>query len=225
MKSEPLEIRPPQDRTVQDLGRNTLIALIEQIPFASLVTPTLDAALPSRSQEEQARWQEDVSASLNSTASRVSLIETFIRASLAAHAYQSQAGRAGELSFFRGGMLTTLEKIAAGKATARDINTLTRQLRQSRQDVEQIIADIELAMSRFVDGDPFKERMRVAIHGEYGKLMIREKIAAVTETDWRDPTAKQLAKRLCIDIDKFNRAVVALAQAAASAHPMELPTA
>ncbi|TGV15208.1 hypothetical protein EN816_07275 [Mesorhizobium sp. M8A.F.Ca.ET.173.01.1.1] len=218
-KHQPIE--PPKDRTLEDLGRNTLINLIEQIPFASLVTPTVDAAMPSKAREEEARWQRDVSAVVNTTVSRVEVIERFLAASITAHTYQKQAGKAGELSFFRGGMVSTLEKIGSGDATAKDTRTLARQLKESQRDVDEIIGDIELAMSKFVDGDPFKDRLHQAIYGKFGKLTIRERIASVTETDWRDLRARSLARALCEDIDKFNRSVVALAQEAADAHPME----
>ncbi|WP_210237212.1 hypothetical protein, partial [Mesorhizobium sp. M3A.F.Ca.ET.174.01.1.1] len=66
-----------------------------------------------------------------------------------------------------------------------------------------------------------KDRLHQAIYGKFGKLTIRERIASVTETDWRDLRARSLARALCEDIDKFNRSVVALAQEAADAHPME----
>lgn len=225
MSSQHAPIEPPKDHTVADLTRDTLIAAIEQIPFASLATPLVAAALPSKSQQAEAKWQQDVSAAANAAARQLKIIAIFLNTTIKANVYQQQAGKAADLSFFRGGMVTTLEKIAAGKAIKQDFTKLRGKLQETKDDVEHIIADIELAMSRFVENDPFREKMHDAIYGQYGKLRIREKIEALIETDAKNENVRRAAEDLCVAIDNFNRAVSALGREAAETLPTELQIA
>jgi hypothetical protein len=123
---------------------------------------------------------------------------------------RSAVRQAGELMFWRDGMLKELELIAQGKATDETFNDLRTKLEDTEGDVVAAIQELTKARSK-LSGTKIAEQIDKIVHDSiWGKTMTRLMIEDVLQARAHgdDPAnIRNLADHLCRNIKTFNAEV------------------
>ncbi|AMY00659.1 hypothetical protein A4R29_15000 [Mesorhizobium ciceri biovar biserrulae] len=198
------------------------------IPGADLVTNILRVTHPPREEQERAQWEKDLSQRTNEHTAKFAehsakfasldrALRDVVGAYITANTVHRHASQAGQLSFFRSGMLRSLEAIAVGRGTQQDQERLRELLAATGPEVDDIIRGLSIArdsLSEDAETLEFAHRLDEIIYGPFGKVPIREHIEEVIRTDLSASYLPSLAERICNDIEQFNRAVIALGRSA-----------
>ncbi|WP_157678485.1 hypothetical protein [Mesorhizobium sp. WSM1497] len=215
------KIIPPEPSDGRALGRTLAESAAELVPGGSLLTGLLRVTHPPKAEQEQGRWRRDVSSRTNENsaqlASLTNQMKLVISAFVKMKTYHKHASDAGELTFFRSGMLATLAKIASGQGTPEDQQRLRDQLAETRAEVDDIINGLNIALQSLECDDVFAMHLHAVIYGRVGKLTVRQSIQEIIDGDLANPALPGIADQVCNDIDEFNRAVIDLGRAASGA--------
>jgi hypothetical protein len=202
---------------VELLLRGTAEGIAGLIPGADLVTNILRVTHPPKEEQERAQWEKDISQRTNEHTAKFASLDRAVRdivgAYITANTVHHHASQAGQLSFFRSGMLRSLEAIATGRGTQQDQQRLRELLVATGPEVDGIIQGLILArdsLSENAETLEFSHRLDEVIYGPFGKASIRERIEEVARTDLSASHLPPLAEQICNEIEQFNRAVVAL---------------
>ncbi|TIT20138.1 MAG: hypothetical protein E5W70_22540 [Mesorhizobium sp.] len=191
-------IEPPGGGRGRAVARAVAEAAVEIIPGGGVLTAILQETHPPHADQVKQEWERRITDRTNehSTAlERQELALLDLRAFLAARTVRKEAGQAGQLSFFRNGMLASLEKIADGEADGSTQTELARQLAETAPEVNQII-DILTAARDILSGEPgnveFAHRLDDVLYGQFGKVGIRERIQEVVDVDLSQSYSRDL---------------------------------
>ena len=214
-------IEPPQPQPGGALLRGAAEGMAGLIPGADLVTNILRVTHPPREEKERGQWEKDISQRTNEHTDKLAGLDRAVRdvvgAYITANTVHHHASQAGQLSFFRSGMLRSLESIAAGRGTGQDQKRLRELLAATGPEVDDIIRGLTIArdsLSEDAETLEFAHRLDEIIYGPFGKEPIREHIEEVIRTELSASYLPSLAERICNDIEQFNRAVIALGRSA-----------
>jgi hypothetical protein len=209
-------IAPPPGAAGRAVARAVAEAAVEAIPGGGVLTAIWRETHPPHAEQVRQVWEKTISDRTNehSTAlERQELALLDLRAFLDARTVRKEAGQAGQLSFFRTGMISTLEKIADGDRDRSTQLALANQLAETAPQVNEII-DILTAARDILSGEPgnveFAHRLDDVLYGQFGKVGIRERIQEVVDADLTQPYSRDLAHAICGEIDQFNQRVIAL---------------
>lgn len=210
-------IEPPQPHPGGALLRGAAEGMASLIPGADLVTNILRVTHPPKEDKERGQWEKDISQRTNEHTDRLAGLDRAVRdivgAYITANTVHQHASQAGQLSFFRSGMLRSLEAIAAGRGTQQDQERLRELLAATAPEVDDIIRGLTLArdsLSEDAETLEFAHRLDEVIYGPFGKFPIRESIEEVARTDLSASGLPALAEQICNEIEQFNKAVIAL---------------
>lgn len=210
-------IVPPVQMPGRTLTRDLTEAAAELIPGGGLFTALYRVTHPPLADRLRGEWEQTISERTNEHSSRLERQELALRdlqSFLTARTSRKEAGQAGLLSFFRTGMLTSLEKIADGRGDVETQKGLAQELDATAPEVEEIISSLTAArdiLSGEAEFVEFAHRLDDVLYGQFGKVGIRDRIQEVITTDIRQPHVSELAKQICTEIREFNRRVIALA--------------
>ncbi|WP_411196585.1 hypothetical protein [Rhizobium sp.] len=210
-------IVPPVQAPGRNLARNLTEAAVELIPGGGLVTALYRVTHPPLADKLRGEWEQTISERTNEHSSRLERQELALQdlqSFLSARTARKEAGQAGLLSFFRTGMLASLEKIADERGDVETQKRLAQQLDATAPEVEEIISSLTVArdmLSGEAEFVEFAHRLDDVLYGKFGKVGIRERIQELITADIRQPYVPELAKQICTEIREFNRRVIALA--------------
>src|ERR1700730_13654174 len=133
---------------------------------------------------------------------------------------KNAAQAAGQLTFWRNGMLETLQVIAARKADLRTFGTLRRQFEESADGVDKAKGMLLEAREKLA-GSPVAKQIDAILHSDAGKMTIRGEIEHLIysadhgytlkpddelfELTWQNITED--AAHICRGIEVFNAEV------------------
>ncbi|MGO7335699.1 hypothetical protein [Rhizobium leguminosarum] len=210
-------IVPPSQAPGRTLGRDLGEAAVELIPGGGLVTALFRVTHPPLADKLRGEWEKTLSERTNEHSSRLERQELALqdlRSFLTARTARKEAGQAGLLSFFRTGMLASLEKFADGRGDAATQKRLAQQLDATAPEVDEIISSLTAArdmLSGEAEFVEFAHRLDDVLYGKFGKVGIRERIQEIIAADIRQPYIPELARQICMEIGEFNQRVIALA--------------
>ncbi|WP_292596997.1 hypothetical protein [Mesorhizobium sp.] len=215
VKDDGLRLPPP--RSGRAIGRAVAESAVEEIPLGGLLTKIWNLTHPPREQREQEEWREQITQRTNDNTAALAEMADQIKQAFAgyirANTYQPYIGSAGRLSFFRGGMLRSLMRIARGTGQVHDLVVLREQLAENEVEVAEILQSLRIAFDKLVD-EPgsiaFIHALDTVLNSDFDKMTIRRGIEAVTSMDISDPAIQKVADTICRQIWDFNRAVVEL---------------
>lgn len=215
MEEEP--IVPPRAFPRRAIGRAVAEGMADLIPGASLLTNIYAVTHPRIEDVDRTRWERDISARSNEHSETLKRV---VSAFLRMQANHQQANAAQQLSFIRGGMITTLEVIARDGLTSELETELRRKFESTSADVERLLEGLDaalFAMSSAGDNSQFTEVLHEAVFGSFGKSTIRDSILHLLRSR-DDPIERQqlLAERICSNIDHFNASLMKLSKYATS---------
>ncbi|RVA34821.1 hypothetical protein EN933_30770, partial [Mesorhizobium sp. M7A.F.Ca.US.001.01.1.1] len=117
-------IEPPHAHPGRALMRGAAEGVASLIPGADLVTNIIRVTHPPKEEKERGQWEKDISQRTNDHTDKLAGLDRAVRdivgAYITANTVHQHASQAGQLSFFRSGMLRPLEAIAAGRGTQQD---------------------------------------------------------------------------------------------------------
>jgi hypothetical protein len=209
---KPAPLEPPKTHPGRDLARAAVEGAVENIPVVGgALTGMYRVTHPSLTERDREEWQSAITGRVNDHSEIINELQAFI----AARTYRREAGEAGQLSFFRTGMLGSLRKIAAGEGNAEIQSTLRGQLAATEPEVNDIIERLRAARER-LSGEPgsieFAHLLDDIIEGQFGKVVIRERIQEVVNTDITAAHVPELAQAICHEVEEFNRKVIELSR-------------
>ncbi|MDW9689375.1 hypothetical protein GOB50_30940 [Sinorhizobium meliloti] len=218
MKDNAGPIVPPKSHPARAIGRGVAQGLIELIPGASLLTNIYAVTHPPIEEVEREHWEQNVSRRSNE---QDELLKRVIGAFLQMKSNHQQAGNAQQLSFVRGGMISTLEGIAREGLSPRLEEELHRKMENTSKDVEELLQGLDAALLNMSD-DPrnleFADTLREVVFGAFGKSTIRTDIDRLLKSRERDfEEQRQWATRICESIDRFNAGLAKLSHQALAA--------
>jgi hypothetical protein len=222
------QVRVPTTRHREDLVRKLIAAATQLFPGGGAITGLLDAFIATQSEKDLEIWYALISATINEQGDlidqhskeiahlkealqRLIAVGTLIDSKIDHRA----AADAGQLTFFRTGMLGSLEKIASGDADEADQEALARLLDGTQTEVTEIIERLTSArdiLSGKLGGLDLAHRIDQVIYGKVGKMGIRARIRDIIARDLSDPSLASLAQAVCSDIKGFNADVMELAR-------------
>ncbi|TJV05990.1 MAG: hypothetical protein E5Y12_06605 [Mesorhizobium sp.] len=221
-------IEPPHAHPGRALMRGAAEGVASLIPGGDLVANIIRVTHPSKEEKERGQWEKDLSQRTNEHTAKFAehsakfasldqAVRDVVGAYITANTVHQHASQAGQLSFFRSGMLRPLEAIAAGRGTQQDQERLQELLAATAPEVDDIIRGLTMArdsLSENVETLEFAHKIDEIIYGPFGKRPIRERIEEVIRTDLSASYMRPLAEQICNEIEQFNRAVIALGRSA-----------
>ena len=204
-------IVPPRAFPRRAIGRAVAEGIADLIPGASLLTNIYAVTHPRIEDVDRTRWERDISARANDhSATLKRVVSAFLRMQV----NHQHANAAQQLSFLRGGMITTLEVIAREGLSPKLEAELQGKFESTSADVERLLDGLDaalFAMSSAGDNSQFTEILQEAVFGSFGKSSIRESILYLLQSSG-DPIEHQklLAERICSSIDHFNASLTKL---------------
>jgi hypothetical protein len=208
-------IVPPKSHPARAISRGVAEGLIELIPGASLLTNIYAVTHPPIDEVERQHWEQNVSRRSNE---QDELLKRVIGAFLQMKSNHHHAGNAQQLSFVRGGMMSTLEGIAREGLTQRLWEELHRKMENTSKDVEELLEGLDAALLILSD-DPrnreFADTLNEVVFGAFGKSTIRNDIDRLLKSRKRPfEEQRQWATRICESIDRFNAGLARLSHQA-----------
>lgn len=198
-------IEPPKAHPKRALARGVVAGAVEMIPGGSLLTNVYAVTHPPIGELERQRWEVDMSRRSNE---QDELLKRLVGAHLRMRANHKRANEAQQLSFIRGGMVSTLEAIARDGLSAETEAELRRKFEATTSDVEELLQGLEAALRNMSDDErnrEFVDILHETVFGSFGKSSIRNDIYQLLRTG-RQPIEWQrhAAADLCKHIDRFN---------------------
>jgi hypothetical protein len=112
------------------------------------------------------------------------------------------ASEAGKLTFWRSGMLSQLEAIAAGRATKETFAELRRNFEETQERVNETMVRLNKVRGKLA-GSKVANQVDLILHDfNYGKSMIRSEIEVILEFGERG--GRDRALRVCNAIRTLN---------------------
>ena len=198
-------ITPPKSNSRRALGRAATEGIVELIPGASLLTNIFAVTHPPAEEVDRTRWEHEMTRRSNE---HDELLKRVVSAFLRTKINLERANDAQQLSFVRGGMITTLEGIAREGLTLELQSELRQQLETTAGDVEELLLGLDAALVRMSDDEKnrdFMDTLRDVVFGAFGKSRIREDIERLLHSG-KSPreTQQKLALEIGNNIDRFN---------------------
>ncbi|MET3579958.1 hypothetical protein ABID19_002989 [Mesorhizobium robiniae] len=220
MTDDPGPIMPPKSQPRRALLRGTAEGVVELIPGAGLLTNILAVTHPPAEEVERQRWEQDISRRSNE---QDELLKRVVSAFLRMQANHHRANEARQLSFVRGGMITTLEAVVR-EGLLPDLQVeLREKLEATATDVDDLLQGLDAALTGMSGDDKskeFSETLFDAVFGSFGRSTIRGDISYLLRSgNASTDVQKRLAQNICDKIDRFNDNLAKLSNyAAASAN-------
>lgn len=198
-------IDPPKAHPKRSLARGAAEAVVEVIPGGSLLTKVYAVTHPPLEEVERERWEVDLTRRSNE---QDELLKRLLGAHLRMRLNHQRAIDAQQLSFIRGGMITTLEAIARDGLTDETREELRRKFEATTDDVEELLAGLDAALGSMSDDErnrEFVDILHETVFGSFGKSSVRTDIhrllnAGRKSIEWQ----KRTAASVCEGIDRFN---------------------
>ncbi|MGO7960826.1 hypothetical protein [Rhizobium leguminosarum] len=198
-------IEPPSPHPKRALARGVVEGAVEIIPGASLLTNIYAVTHPPIEALERQRWEVDMSRRSNE---QDELLKRLVGAHLRIRANYQRANDAQQLSFIRGGMVSSLDAIARDGLSVHTEAELHRKFEATTSDVEELLEGLDAALSSMSDDErnrEFVDILQETVFGSFGKSSIRNDIyellhAGRQSIEWQRNAAAELCKR----IDRFN---------------------
>ncbi|MBY5798295.1 hypothetical protein [Rhizobium leguminosarum] len=198
-------IEPPSPHPKRALARGVAEGAVEIIPGASLLTKIYAVTHPPIEELERQRWEVDMSRRSNE---QDELLKRLVGAHLRVRANHQRANDAQQLSFIRGGMVSSLEAIAREGLSADTESELRRKFEATTSDVEELLKGLDAALGSMSDDErnrEFVDILHETVFGSFGKSSIRKDISGLLHAgrksiEWQ----RNAAAELCERIDRFN---------------------
>lgn len=215
MSEDPIE--PPKLHPKRALARGAVEGALEISPGASLLTNIYAITHPPIEELERQRWEVDMSRRLNE---QDELLKRLVGAHLRMRANHQRANDAQQLSFIRGGMISTLEAIARDGLSPHAEAELRQKFEATTSDVEELLEGLDAAlrsMSKDERNREFVHILHETVFGSFGKSSIRNDIHQLLHSsgqaiEWQRDAAADLCQR----IDRFNANLARLSNYATS---------
>lgn len=204
-------IEPPKSHTSRALGRAAAEGLVDLIPGASLLTNIYAVTHPPIEEVERQRWEHDITLRSNERDEKLrNVVGAFLRIKI----NHRRANDAQQLSFVRGGMISTLESIGRDGLTPALEAELHQKLKTTAGDVDEFLQGLDAALVSMSDDDKNREFVHIlhdVVFGSFGKSSIRNDIDRLL---WLRKCSPEMQKKLALDIcgsiDAFNRGLTKL---------------
>lgn len=194
-------IVPPQSHAGRAITRGVVKGAVELIPGASLLTNILAVTHPSIEDVDRKRWEEEMTRRSNEQDAAIARV-------VGAFLNMKRANDAQQLSFVRGGMITTLEAITRDGLTPELQAELSGKLEVTAKDVEELLEGLDAALTGMSDNErhnQFAEILHETVFGSFGKSSIRRDIQKLFQlNDSPIELQKKRAQGICDGIDRFN---------------------
>ncbi|MCM2457571.1 hypothetical protein HGO37_19405 [Rhizobium sp. CG4] len=212
MNDDDKPITLPKAHPVRTLARTTGEAVVELIPGANLLTNIYAVTHPPIEQKERQRWEVDITKRSNAQDEQLkSVIAAFLRMT----ANHQQVGNAQRLSFLRGGMVSTLEKISREGLTQANKTELEEKLESTASGVEELLDGLMVALRNMSDDPKNNDFIKILyeeVFGTLGKDGIRLRIEhfIMRSESYTVDDQKRMALEICDNIDQFNAGLMRL---------------
>ncbi|TPI53303.1 hypothetical protein FJ420_31960 [Mesorhizobium sp. B3-1-3] len=209
-------IKPPQLHPRRALLRGAAEGVVELIPGAGLLTNILAVTHPPAEEADRQRWEQDISRRSNE---QDELLKRVVGAFLRMQANHTRANEARQLSFVRGGMITTLEAVARDGLLPDLQVELRQKLEATATDVEDLLQGLDAALSGMSDDEKnkeFSDTLFDTVFGTFGKSTIRREIDYLLRSGNASiDEQKRIAQGICNTVDRFNDNLAKLSNYAA----------
>lgn len=209
---------PPAAFSGRRIMRRILESALETIPVAgSALTALYQETHPPLADRIRQSWEESITRRVNrisSTLQAHQLVMFDLQGYVYSTIYPEQVSQAGQLSFFRDGMLRELRQIADGRGNSETVQALAAGLSDTDGEVTIIVASLTAArdiMRTQPQNLAFAHRLDEVLYGPVGKMGIRHDILEIINGDPTSKSTQANAARLCDAISQFNAGIVALA--------------
>jgi hypothetical protein len=227
MTDDAERMTPPKAHPRRTVARIATEGLLELVPGVSLLTKIYSVTHPPIEEVEHRKWVEEATTRSNNQDHELKkIIAEFLafKGGITEGFKQLQGNiqhtdSAQQLSFIRGGLVTTLEDIATTGLTEDLAKQLKAKMDETEPEVQDIIEGLREAfenMSDKVANREFKDLLWETVFGTFGKIGIRKEINYLMyNCSPGSASQKQAAERICNLIDRFNHNLMRLGTKAA----------
>jgi hypothetical protein len=114
------------------------------------------------------------------------------------------AKKAGTLTFWRSGMLSQLEAIAAGTATQATLAELRKNFNETAERVNHSMIELKAVRGKLAGSKVASQVDKILFDFHFGKSMIRSRIQEVVNFGLDSEDNKERARGVCNDIKTLN---------------------